>query len=562
MARIDSKVVFVTTSPRTPAKMVPEIALLHEHFAGQAWNHDTQCQFMELLKERDFFQGLGEKDPGFSARDRINRAPQVLGFVELQPAIRLTTAGKLLISCARTEEVFLRQLLKFQLPSAYHIPSPQAASFNIRPYLELFRLIRHLGSLTFDELKMFALQLTDYHDFNRIIEQIEHFRLAKKNHTGSYREFAGKCFDKELRKIYSEEITTGQTNTRESTDASVENFLRTKARNMRDYADAAFRYLRATGLVNIAYSGKAISLVAERIEDVDYFLEHTDREPVYVNDKVAYIDYLGNCTLPTLLTDNRDRLLDKLHKEFPKQSIGAEADVGSLNALYTTLIEQRKAISLEAATRRLKQRSDYNEVQELFDNIAAGKVYDAPLLLEWNTWRAMTMLDGGDIRANLRFDDFGKPLSTALGNQPDISCDYGDFALTVEVTLQAGQRQFETESESVARHLGRLKRETGKTAYCLFVAPTINAASVSFFFVLQKTNVGYYGGRSNIVPLPLALFRKMLEAAGKDDYVPQPEDVAAFFAYAEREAECSANENEWYEAVCHKASSWPDHNHS
>ena len=35
MARIDSKVIFVTTSPRTPEKMIPEITLLKEHFEGE-----------------------------------------------------------------------------------------------------------------------------------------------------------------------------------------------------------------------------------------------------------------------------------------------------------------------------------------------------------------------------------------------------------------------------------------------------------------------------------------------------------------------------------------------
>lgn len=81
MARIDSKVIFVTTSPRTPAKMIPEIALLKEHFNGKQWNHDTQVAFMELLREENFFNGSGSKDPAFSARDRINRAPKALGLV-------------------------------------------------------------------------------------------------------------------------------------------------------------------------------------------------------------------------------------------------------------------------------------------------------------------------------------------------------------------------------------------------------------------------------------------------------------------------------------------------
>ncbi len=89
MARIDSKVIFVTTSPRTPAKMIPEIGLLNAHFAGQKWNTETQRAFMELLREENFFNGEGANDPAFSARDRINRAPKALGFVILSPTIQL-----------------------------------------------------------------------------------------------------------------------------------------------------------------------------------------------------------------------------------------------------------------------------------------------------------------------------------------------------------------------------------------------------------------------------------------------------------------------------------------
>lgn len=141
MATIDSKVLFITTSPRTPAKMVPEIKLLCDHFSGQEWNHDTQVAFMDLLREENFFHGTGDKDPAFSARDRINRAPQALGFITLKPVIELTPAGRKLITARRKEEVFLKQLLKFQLPSPYHTTRDGENTFFVRPYLELFRLI-------------------------------------------------------------------------------------------------------------------------------------------------------------------------------------------------------------------------------------------------------------------------------------------------------------------------------------------------------------------------------------------------------------------------------------
>lgn len=64
---------------------------------------------------------------------------------------------------------------------------------------------------------------------------------------------------------------------------------------------------------------------------------------------------------------------------------------------------------------------------------------------------------------------------------PDIECDYSDYALSVEVTMQSGQRQYEAEGEPVARHYGLLKKRANKETYCLFIAPTINAATLATF---------------------------------------------------------------------------------
>ena len=111
MARLDSKVLFMITSPRSPEKMIPEIDLLAKNFSGKPWNKENQEGFMEVLRDEDFFHGQGAKDPAFSARDRINRAPKALGFVTLSPVIELTRAGEELVDARYTNEIFLRQLL-------------------------------------------------------------------------------------------------------------------------------------------------------------------------------------------------------------------------------------------------------------------------------------------------------------------------------------------------------------------------------------------------------------------------------------------------------------------
>ncbi|MFO1374406.1 MAG: AlwI family type II restriction endonuclease [Agitococcus sp.] len=556
MARIDSKVIFVTTSPRTPAKMIPEIELLHTHFAGQAWNVDTQRAFMELLREENFFNGEGANDPAFSARDRITRAPKSLGFVQLKPVISLTAAGRELIQSVRKDEIFLRQLLKFQVPSPFHKPSANSANFWVKPYLELFRLIRHFGSLKFDELKMFGLQLVDYREFDTIVQKVKQFRIAKSQNKGNYKHFKAEYFDRELREIYRVDISSGNTQTRETNDASIVRFLDTKASNMRDYADACFRYLRATGLVNISQLGKSISIVSEKIQEVDYFLENIDREPCFVDDEKQYSSYLGNSQIPTLLTDNRELLEHKIRVEFPQLKFSNTATLQDLKNIFADELENRKVTILKEQVAAIKDYQFFEDISTTFDQILDKSLYDTPLMLEWNTWRAMTMLDGGEIKANLKFDDFGSPMSTAQGNMADIVCDYGDFGLTVEVTMQSGQRQYEAEGEPVARHLAKFKKETQKPAYCLFIAPNINDACKAHFYALHKMNIQYYGGTSTIVPLPLNIFIKMVQDSYHASYVPEPKHIKRFFERSNELANSTNNEMDWYNKITQEALSW------
>ena len=85
----------------------------------------------------------------------------------------LTEAGESFIHGNRPHEIFLRQLLKFQLPSPYHKEGSKIkGTFWGRPYLEIIRLIRDLDHLTPDEFRIFALQLTDYRNYEAVKNQI------------------------------------------------------------------------------------------------------------------------------------------------------------------------------------------------------------------------------------------------------------------------------------------------------------------------------------------------------------------------------------------------------
>ena len=511
---------------------------------------------MQRLRDENFFCGDGANDPAFSARDRINRAPKALGFVSLAPAIKLTPAGQELVQTKHKEEIFLRQLLKFQLPSPYHKPTEKAANFWVKPYLEIFRLIRHFGSLNFDEIMMFGLQLIDYRFFDRITAKIEQFRINKAKNEQNYKNFRGEYLNKELEKLFYDEISSGKTKTRESADASIEKFLQTKAGNMRDYTDALVRYLRATGLVNISHTGKSVSIASGKFQEVDYFLEHSDRNPCFVDNEKRYTEYLTNPKLPKLYYDNKDLLMNKIRTEFNHIKVRDTFSLSKLkDILYDETNKRKNAIIAEQVT-AIKDYRLYDDITVTFSRIANKTLYDIPLMLEWNTWRAMTMLDGGQVTANLKFDDYGNPMSTAQGNMADIICDYGDFGLTVEVTMQTGQRQYEKEGEPVTRHLAKLKKETGKPSYCLFIAPEINDACIAHFYALHKMNISYYGGHSTIIPLPLSIFQKMVEDSCKAEYTPQPLQVKRFFERSNEIVNKSADEKTWYKEITEQALNW------
>lgn len=555
----NSRMLFFTTSPRTPFKMIPEIELLGNNFSGQKWSKYTQVNFIELLSQEGFFNGKGSKNNlDFSARDRINRAPKALGFVSLNPTIELTVVGKLFVTSKRKEEILLRQLLKFQFPSPFHTqPTQGNTDFWIKPYLEILRLIHHFGTLSFDEVMLFGLQMTSYKMFDDIVKKVEDFRIEKIKYQGRYKQLKANIQEDIILQLFDEEINSGQIKTRESNEKSIKKFVSTKSSNMRDYTDACFRYLRSTGVVNVSQRGRSLSIVAEKMPDVEFILATVDRNPIFINDEEKYTEILYNSALPALYTDNEEVLIQKLaeYTSIPSSQIHKLSFNEKKERLFEA-VEDKKQSILNQQIVNIKNYKHFDDIMNTFDDIEKKNVLDIPLMLEWNTWRAMTMLDGGSIKANLKFDDNGVPMSTAQGNMADIFCDYEEYGLTVEVTTASGQKQYEMESEPVSRHLAKYKKETGKDAYCLFIAPKINAACIAHFFMLHKMNIAFYGGKSVIVPVDINTFKKMLTDSYKATYQPNPAQVKSLFDYSLEVAEKADNEVEWYTKITEKALNW------
>lgn len=503
-----SKALFGFTSPRTIEKIIPEIQILTDNFSGAEWsgNEEVQKSFFQTLFDSEFYEGdTFPSDPALAARDRITRAPKAFGFVDLDPKISLTKAGELLLSEKRLDETFTRQLLKFQLPSLYHTQS-RKIEFGVKPYLELIRLIYDLESLSKTEIALFFSQLIHFSEYDRIVKKIKNFREGSKKYKGSRKMYVNECFENEILKIFNEEVISKNLKTRESNDTSLKNFIKTKRANMKDYADAFVRYIRATELITFQKRTFRLIISPEKIDEVLFLLKTVSREPITFKNEREFKDYLFNPFTVKLLTDDKNLLIEKIN-QLGNTTVDNSFSIEELKDILDSLRIVVKSKNIEERKQELKDYKEAVEIFEVFDKIKSKDVPDAPLFLEWNVWRSFVMLNYAKrIDGNFIMDIDGMPLNTAPGNKPDLEIEFDDFGIIGEVTLSSGATQFKLEGDSVPRHYGDFKERINKESYCLFIAPTIDEGTKAFFFNLNKGFTRRYGGATKIIPLSLEKF--------------------------------------------------------
>ena len=503
-----TKTLFGFTSPRTIEKIIPEIQILCNNYSDKIWsgNEQLQADFFQTLFNSEFYEGDAfPTDPSLAARDRITRAPKAFGFIDLQPKIQLTHAGELLLSEKRLDETFTRQLLKFQLPSPYHTQS-KSVDFAIRPYLELIRLVNDLDSLSKTEIALFFSQLTSFHEYENVVNKIRTFRKESQNFIGSRKMYVSKCFENEILQIFSNEIQNENIKTRESSEISLKKFIKTKRSNMKDYADAFVRYIRATELITFQKKTFRLIISPQKKEEVTFILNNTPREPLVFKTLIEFKNYLFNPFSIDLLSDNKELIIKKI-ETLGLIDFNKDLEIEELKDILDQLITSVKAKSIEEKINELKDYKELPEIINVFEQIKKKDIPDPPLFLEWNVWRSFVMLNYAKrIEGNFIMDIDGMPLNCAPGNKADLEIEFEDFAIIGEVTLSSGATQFKMEGDSVPRHYGDFKERIKKEAYCLFIAPNIDDGTKAFFFNLNKGYTKRYGGATKIIPLSLNKF--------------------------------------------------------
>lgn len=517
------------TSPRSPYKIKPELRLLAQ-LQDKHWNKQTQLEFAKLLENSSDYHGeVSEKETDFAARDRL-RAPSTLGFIKkpnlLQKELLLTEVGKYFADCDYHEEefIFQRQVAKVQFGSPANRKNVER-EMNIRPMGLMIEVLKEVNQLTKEEMALYCITTTNFSDIPETIQLIleNRFQISHEKDATKRKALREKHRLDRLRKIYQIDLVKGNTELREGGQS----FLATKYQTLRDFADSSFRYFLATGLFVTNYQRQTFQLVNARLNESEFLLDtygtKIDVDPD--SDYATYIDeYLGNPEKIEIWRDSEvhqnydaERLLNfiKIHQkasaiELSSQYAHASNRTERLAAL-SNLEYQSMVIHRIAESRKIRENltMTYPDIKKTFEDISTlrNSMIDKPLMFEWNTWRLFNLFpDSISVVGNFLSDADGNPLRTASGGMADIICEFDDFWLIVEVTLQTGMKQYETEGEPITRHVGnhiKKIRENGdaKPVYGLFIAEKINNELLFYLNAIAWRPSQHYGGQIQIFPI-------------------------------------------------------------
>lgn len=531
MATFGERFLLGFTSPRNPRLISQYVKVIEKHnLDGMKYDINFQELFYDVLsKEKVAGVETGTaKDKALAGRDKLTRMPQALGFFITQSNknFKITDAGNLLKDDNLFEDVLLHQMLKYQLPSPLHKEKQNNKNyFRIKPFLELLRLIDKLDYLTYNEFLTYGMTFTHYKNFDNVVRYIINYRNIRKivkQQNQSLREFDHQNRVNIFKILYKDILATGNYNTRESRTTTAEQYVNKKMRNLFDYADSIFRVLQASGIV-VFSGGRSLRINPKRKDEVNYILKNVSREILPIDTKRDQFDkYISDPCQPILLNDSKENILVALSK-LGDTSSNHKQDIYELKAKLNKLRDEQKhnLVLQQVSELKTKRDTDINDIINTFKQISNKEIEPAsmrPTYFEWNVWRAMTMINHGNVVGNFIVDDLGNPISTAGGGKSDIIGDYGSFKIGVEVTLSTGMKQYDMEGEPVVRHIGELQQKG--PAFGLFIADTLNDNVINHFYLTSLANSDIFKGRVDVIPMDTKTFINFFEKAVKKDLTP------------------------------------------
>jgi hypothetical protein len=456
------------------------------------------------------------------------------GYVNQSGLVAITPAGYEIVSSGHPEEIMLRQLLKWQFPSAAcDHGSLSFRHMHMHPFKILLEVLKEFDYVTRYEVSLAFFTCLQDDKISQVLEQIAYFRERCENE--------GKNQAQLYKEIFQELHPDIQ---------------RPSPESFGDMGDALLRFFEYTGLfitsgqagfTTLRAPARATTKVQQLqdkftfefyddyIDQAAYFTHYGDPYSVHLpwetteslRELVSHKVQVLYARLNDLKTSGVHLKLD-LKVEETEQRLKSCTTLAELNSLDELLFKQLVSlnehyfVSHSSKTTKVRQ-----EILDKFDEILSGDADEAALWLEVNTWKLLVALNGKHhVKRNFKVEEDLSPRSFApgIGNTPDMELYNKDFVIIPEVSLQSGVSQWITEGSSVIDHVYKFikVKEGNRTNNDIFLVVNDHRPIIGFFlcnclnertgwqfFILNRES--WRGQPIPIVPLELGLYKKLLE---------------------------------------------------
>lgn len=499
------------TTVRNPERIKAGLALLKESFEGRAFDLAAQEEFFEVLLNAGIIKGGADSDKAASGRkwqSVCNKLGLTTRGTRINGVISVTEAGNALLSDNSLEsDVFLRQMLKIQLPSP---TESRLDGASIHPFylvlsvaVELVR--RGMKPLGKEEIALFLQSANSDDQTQEIVDDIAKYRKAKDEISGrvAKRKFFIDNLILRAKQLYGDEFTP------------------TKAATLTDYSDTTVRYSVITGIFSV---GRQSLVIKEDQLNLAFAITDTGKPLLYENE--SFLEHFHNPNLPALPTDDAvflSRDIEQLNTRLTEMSqiTGKNAELsGSIEGASISQLK-RKRENLENELTTLKEVQFYrdqhtpeqvNDIKSLFESIENKEIIGGsdylPAWAEWAVWRVFLSINTitnpiSDTRG-FKINSDLYPIHHAKGGAADLQFEYEDGTIIpAEITLSSNERQFNMEGEAVKFHVKSvLEANQSKEIVGVFTAPNVHVATAHEFFNAEFYSQKMNGVvRLNIVPL-------------------------------------------------------------
>ena len=176
------------TTVRNPERLKAGLAILKAEFEGYPWSYESQRKFLERLIEEGLYEAGSAKSP-----DQKEQHGRTWGSVynELGLTFAYRSGGNLCITPvgdallderSSPDEVYLRQLLKYQLPNP--LPGkygPKYTGVSVVPFLVALKMVKELDGMSKEEMGIFLFSTMNMSEVDGLIEEAKQFRRDRGN---------------------------------------------------------------------------------------------------------------------------------------------------------------------------------------------------------------------------------------------------------------------------------------------------------------------------------------------------------------------------------------------